>query len=88
MISEVKPVEEMDKATKKLVRLAAVQAVRKHDSREQAAAQLGMRRAEVRRVRPFEDALERHLHVFVKIGTTPSRFPRRPGVARKRPLGA
>jgi 16S rRNA (guanine527-N7)-methyltransferase len=53
-----------------------------------AAAELGMRRAEVRRVRPFEDALERHLHVFVKTGTTPPRFPRRPGQARKRPLGA
>jgi len=53
-----------------------------------AAAELGMRRAEVRRVRPFEDALERHLHVFEKIAATPSRFPRRPGVARKRPLGA
>ena len=52
-----------------------------------AAAELGMRRAEVRRVRPFEGALERHLHVFVKISATPERFPRRPGVARKRPLG-
>jgi len=52
-----------------------------------AAAELGMRRAKVRRVRPFEGALERHLHVFVKISTTPPRFPRRPGVARKRPLG-
>jgi 16S rRNA (guanine527-N7)-methyltransferase len=54
---------------------------------ETAAAELGMRRAEVRRVQPFEGALERHLHVFVKVSATPARFPRRPGVARKRPLG-
>ncbi|TMK99248.1 MAG: 16S rRNA (guanine(527)-N(7))-methyltransferase RsmG [Actinobacteria bacterium] len=53
-----------------------------------AAAELGMRRAELRRVQPFEGALERHLHTFVKIRATPGRFPRRPGVARKRPLGA
>src|SRR5947208_1645849 len=39
-------------------------------------------------VRLVESALERHLHTFVKIRATPGRFPRRPGVARKRPLGA
>ena len=52
------------------------------------ASQLGLELGEIRRVRPFAQARERHLHVFVKVAETPSRFPRRAGVARKRPLGA
>jgi 16S rRNA (guanine527-N7)-methyltransferase len=52
-----------------------------------AGDELGMRRVEVRAVRPFAGARDRHLHVFVKDGETPLRFPRRVGVARKRPLG-
>lgn len=48
---------------------------------------LGLRRLEIRRVEPFEGATDRHLHVFQKVGETPERFPRRPGMARKRPLG-
>jgi 16S rRNA (guanine527-N7)-methyltransferase len=53
-----------------------------------AAAQLGLLRAEVRHVIPFAGASDRHLHVFTKAQETPARFPRRVGVARKRPLGA
>ncbi len=53
-----------------------------------AARDLGLRRMEIRRVEPFEGARDRHLHVFAKVAETPERFPRRPGVARKRPLGA
>jgi 16S rRNA (guanine527-N7)-methyltransferase len=49
---------------------------------------LGMSRGEVLKVSPFEGATDRHLHVFAKAGPTPARFPRRPGIARKRPLGA
>jgi 16S rRNA (guanine527-N7)-methyltransferase len=41
----------------------------------------------VERVVPFEGAEHRHLHVFEKLGPTPESFPRRPGMARKRPLG-
>ncbi len=52
-----------------------------------AAEQLGLERAEVRQVRPYAAAREHHLHVFVKRAATPERFPRRPGIARKRPLG-
>ena len=52
-----------------------------------AAAQLGLERVEVRAVTPFPGAEDRHLHVFVKQAATPPRFPRRAGVARKRPLG-
>ncbi len=53
-----------------------------------AAAELGLRRAEIRKVSPFEGAKDLHLHVFVKEQTTPERFPRRAGMARKRPLGS
>ena len=52
-----------------------------------AAARLGLRAHEVRRVVPFEGAENRHLHVFTKVGPVPAGIPRRPGVARKRPLG-
>lgn len=51
-----------------------------------AAEQLGMRLLEIRRTKPYEGAREHHLHVFEKVAETPSRFPRRAGVARKRPL--
>lgn len=54
---------------------------------ERAAAMLGLERVEIRRVVPFEGATDRHLHVFVKTAETPARFPRRAGIARKRPLG-
>jgi 16S rRNA (guanine527-N7)-methyltransferase len=57
------------------------------ETSELAAAALGLRRQEVRKVFPFAEATDRHLHVFVKEGETPARFPRRIGVARKRPLG-
>jgi 16S rRNA (guanine527-N7)-methyltransferase len=54
---------------------------------DRAAASLGLRRAEVLRVVPFEGARDHHLHVFVKLRDTPPGFPRRAGMARKRPLG-
>ncbi len=38
-------------------------------------------------VDPYPGAEHRHLHVFTKVSETPARFPRRDGVARKRPLG-
>jgi 16S rRNA (guanine527-N7)-methyltransferase len=52
-----------------------------------AAVELGMSLVEVRHVVPFEGAQERRLHVFEKADETPARFPRRAGMARKRPLG-
>jgi 16S rRNA (guanine527-N7)-methyltransferase len=52
-----------------------------------AAEVLGLRRLEIRRVEPFVGATDRHLHVFEKVGQTPEGFPRRSGMARKRPLG-
>lgn len=51
-----------------------------------AAARLGLRPERVVRVSPFQGARDRHLHVYLKVGSTPTGFPRRIGVARKRPL--
>jgi 16S rRNA (guanine527-N7)-methyltransferase len=53
-----------------------------------AAEILGLRLVEIRSVRPFARATDRHLHQWVKLEETPERFPRRAGIARKRPLGA
>ena len=52
-----------------------------------AAAELGLEPGSVVRVEPYPGALHRHLHVMRKVAPTPDRFPRRPGMARKRPLG-
>lgn len=54
---------------------------------ERAAAVLGMEPAEIRAVRPYPGAQSRHLHLMSKVTETPDRFPRRPGMAVKRPLG-
>jgi 16S rRNA (guanine527-N7)-methyltransferase len=52
-----------------------------------AAAELGLEPAPVVRVEPYPGARNRHLHPLRKVAATPDRFPRRPGMARKRPLG-
>jgi 16S rRNA (guanine527-N7)-methyltransferase len=52
-----------------------------------AAERLGLRVVDVLRVEPFPGARDRHLHVYEKAAPTPPGFPRRPGMARKRPLG-
>lgn len=51
-----------------------------------AAEVLGLRRESVRRVEPFEGVRDHHLHVYSKARETPDRFPRRVGMARKKPL--
>lgn len=51
-----------------------------------AADLLGLEARGVRRVGPFPGAQQRHLHLYSKVRSTPSHFPRRPGMARKRPL--
>ena len=53
-----------------------------------AAPDLGLRVEQVHAVAPYAGATHRHLHVLRKVAETPARFPRRPGMARKRPLGA
>jgi 16S rRNA (guanine527-N7)-methyltransferase len=52
-----------------------------------ASRQLGLEPAEPLRVHPYDGAEHRHLHVFTKTAATPDGFPRRAGIARKRPLG-
>ena len=52
-----------------------------------AASELGLVVGRVTPVHPYPGAEHRHLHVFAKVAKTPNRFPRRPGIARKRPLG-
>ena len=51
-----------------------------------AAAVLGLEPVEVVAVDPYPEAERRTLHVFRKIAPTPERFPRRAGMAVKRPL--
>ncbi|CAA9531706.1 MAG: 16S rRNA (guanine(527)-N(7))-methyltransferase [uncultured Solirubrobacteraceae bacterium] len=53
-----------------------------------AAAATGLVLGEVRPVTPWNGAERLHLHLYVKVRTTPNRFPRRPGIASKRPLRA
>jgi 16S rRNA (guanine527-N7)-methyltransferase len=53
-----------------------------------AAAQLGLEREEVVRSEPYAGSVAHHLHVYRKVALTPPEYPRRAGVARKRPLGA
>jgi 16S rRNA (guanine527-N7)-methyltransferase len=57
------------------------------ESGARAAAELGLEPAPPVRVEPYPGALHRHLHAMVKVADTPDRFPRRAGMARKRPLG-
>lgn len=53
-----------------------------------AAGELGLEARAPIAVTPYPGALHRHLHVMVKVAETPAQFPRRAGMARKRPLGA
>jgi 16S rRNA (guanine527-N7)-methyltransferase len=52
-----------------------------------AAVELGLELRATVAVKPYPAAEHRHLHVLVKLAETPPKFPRRPGVARKHPLG-
>jgi 16S rRNA (guanine527-N7)-methyltransferase len=53
-----------------------------------AAAHLGLAVEEVRSVIPFRGSERRTLHVVRKNAPTPPGYPRRPGIATKRPLTA
>jgi 16S rRNA (guanine527-N7)-methyltransferase len=52
-----------------------------------AAERLGLELQPPLPVQPYPAARQRHLHVMSKVRDTPPGFPRRPGIARKRPLG-
>jgi 16S rRNA (guanine527-N7)-methyltransferase len=53
-----------------------------------AAEALGLEAGEVVRTEPYAGSVAHHLHVYRKVRETPPGFPRRPGVAVRRPLGA
>ena len=57
------------------------------ESAARAAEVLGLGEFSVHGVVPFEGAAHLHLYLTSKVKETPSEFPRRPGVAAKRPLG-
>jgi 16S rRNA (guanine527-N7)-methyltransferase len=52
-----------------------------------AATALGMSPPAAAQVEPFAGAGDRYLYLSSKVGSTPKEYPRRPGMARKRPLG-
>jgi 16S rRNA (guanine527-N7)-methyltransferase len=58
------------------------------DDGDAAAAATGLAPAAVRPVRPWDGADHLHLHLYMKVGSTPKRYPRRAGMASKRPLRA
>jgi len=51
-----------------------------------AAAAVGLEPVSVLHVTPYKGARDHHLHVIRKVAPTPPRYPRRTGVAGKRPL--
>jgi len=53
-----------------------------------AAAHLGLRVVEPVPVQPYPGAERRHLQLMSKVKQTPSGFPRREGLAARRPLGS
>jgi 16S rRNA (guanine527-N7)-methyltransferase len=53
-----------------------------------AAESLAMGRPLAHRVDAFSGAEQRHLYLSFKLGSTPNGYPRRPGMARKRPITA
>jgi 16S rRNA (guanine527-N7)-methyltransferase len=55
---------------------------------ERAADRVGMAPERIEWVGPFACSRHRHLHLLRKVAPTPPGLPRRPGMARKRPLGA
>jgi 16S rRNA (guanine527-N7)-methyltransferase len=52
-----------------------------------AASRVGLEPQHVRPVTPYRGSRNRHLHLYQKVRPCPPDFPRRIGVARRRPLG-
>ena len=52
-----------------------------------AADSLAMKPEEVRHLGPFAGSEHRHLHLVRKCAPTPTKLPRRAGMAKKRPFG-
>jgi 16S rRNA (guanine527-N7)-methyltransferase len=51
-----------------------------------AASELGLEATAIVEYRAFSGSLSRNLYVYSKVTETPSRYPRRPGMARKKPI--
>jgi 16S rRNA (guanine527-N7)-methyltransferase len=69
--------------------LVAWKGARQPDEEEagaRAATQLGLGEPQVMAVTPYPGSQHRHLYVYSKVNATPDRYPRRPGMAVKRPL--
>lgn len=72
-------------------RLVAWRGKRDFQAEERAAGAarlLGLAPEEIRAVAPYPTASNRYLHLFLKVKQMPEGFPRRVGLAAKRPLGA
>jgi 16S rRNA (guanine527-N7)-methyltransferase len=54
---------------------------------QSAAGRLGMGAGSVEWVGAYAGSRNRHIHTYEKVAPTPPGFPRRPGMAKKRPLG-
>jgi 16S rRNA (guanine527-N7)-methyltransferase len=70
--------------------LVAWKGARDHEEESRgarAADQLGLAAAEILPVTPYLGSRHRHLYVYSKLIVTPSKFPRRAGVAARKPLG-
>ena len=70
--------------------LVAWKGARGRDEEESAAAAavlLGLELVSVTRSKGLHRGSEHHLHLYIKVRPTPEQFPRRAGIARKRPLG-
>jgi 16S rRNA (guanine527-N7)-methyltransferase len=52
-----------------------------------AAIELGLQLEQVVRAEPYAGSMAHHLHVYRKVAPTPPSYPRRAGVASKRPIG-
>jgi 16S rRNA (guanine527-N7)-methyltransferase len=52
-----------------------------------AGVEVGLQPEGVVEVQPYAESRNRNLHVYRKVSVTPDRFPRRAGMAAKRPLG-
>jgi 16S rRNA (guanine527-N7)-methyltransferase len=52
-----------------------------------ATERLAMQPEQILHVGPYAGSEHRHLHAIRKIGPTPEKLPRRPGMAKKRPYG-
>jgi 16S rRNA (guanine527-N7)-methyltransferase len=54
---------------------------------QSAGRQVGLELVSVEAVMPYERSRSRHLNLYRKVSPSPPGFPRRPGMARRRPLG-